>query len=102
MRLLDVQLDTIRTVIPRYLGNRCKVYLFGSRLDDKARGGDVDLLIETQQYISRMQRVRLKMAIEAALELPVDLVIRSEDETPTAFQRIAKSCATAIMDGGIS
>jgi hypothetical protein len=49
-----------------------------------------------------MQREQLKMAIEATLELPVDLIIRSEDETPTAFQWIAKSCATAIMDGGIS
>ena len=99
MRLVDLQLDTIRTVILRFLGNRCRVYLFGSRLNEKARGGDVDLLIETPQYVSRMQRARLKIAIEAALELPVDLVIRSEDETPTAFQRIAKSCATSIMDG---
>ncbi|MCI5129973.1 MAG: nucleotidyltransferase domain-containing protein [Candidatus Electrothrix sp. EH2] len=98
MRLLDSQLDDIRTVIPRYAGNGCKVYLFGSRLDDEARGGDVDLLIETPQYMSRMQRARLKMAIEAVLGLPVDLVVYSENETPTAFQRIAKSRSTAIMD----
>ncbi len=98
MRLIDSQLDAIRTVIPRYAGDGCKIYLFGSRLDDKARGGDVDLLLETPQYVSRMERARLKMAIEAALGLPVDLVVRAEDEAPTAFQRIAKSCATAIMD----
>ncbi|CAK8711670.1 hypothetical protein GCAAIG_00970 [Candidatus Electronema halotolerans] len=100
MRLLDSQIASIRTIVPQYAGKGCRVYLFGSRLDDAARGGDVDLLIETPQQLPLMQRVRMKMAIEAALGLPVDLVVREENQTPTAFQRLAKLRSTLLMDEG--
>jgi len=100
MRLLDSQMDSIKTVISRHAGNGCRVYLFGSRLNDQARGGDIDLLIETARHLSRMQRARLKMAIESAVGLPVDLVVRAEDKTPTAFQRIAKLHSAILIDGG--
>lgn len=66
----------------------------------KKRGGDIDLLLETPRHLSRMQRARLKMAIETAVGLPVDLVVRSEDTRPTAFQRIAKLHSAVLMDGG--
>jgi predicted nucleotidyltransferase len=47
MRLTSDQVLTILGTASRLSGEDAVVYLFGSRLDDRARGGDVDLLIET-------------------------------------------------------
>jgi len=46
MRLQAASVETIRRVVRDEAGLRARVRLFGSRLDDAARGGDVDLLVE--------------------------------------------------------
>jgi predicted nucleotidyltransferase len=66
MRLSDEQCRTIRNTARELFGD-CTVYLFGSRVDDAARGGDIDLLVETPRrlenraamaarYAARLQR----------------------------------------------
>ncbi len=46
MRLSPEQIEGIRRVARRLAGERARVRVFGSRLDDSARGGDLDLLLE--------------------------------------------------------
>lgn len=46
MRLSDKQCAIIRTAVAEYFGVNAKVWLFGSRVDDAARGGDINLYIE--------------------------------------------------------
>jgi uncharacterized protein len=46
MRLTDEQRDAIREAVRRRFGPDAKVFLFGSRVDDARRGGDIDLLVE--------------------------------------------------------
>ena len=53
MRLTAVQIDTIRRVIHEEAEGDVTVRLFGSRLDDEARGGDIDLLLQTRHAIER-------------------------------------------------
>ncbi len=45
MRLDEGQRRVIRETVRQRLGREAEVYLFGSRLDDAARGGDIDLLV---------------------------------------------------------
>lgn len=49
MRLTPDQQAAIRTAATEAFGGAVGVWLFGSRVDDDKRGGDIDLLIETQQ-----------------------------------------------------
>jgi predicted nucleotidyltransferase len=47
MRLTQKQRKIIATAVRQYFGRDSRVCLFGSRLRDDLRGGDIDLYIET-------------------------------------------------------
>ncbi len=47
MRLTPTEIDTIHSTAQAVLGAGARVWLYGSRLDDDRRGGDIDLLIES-------------------------------------------------------
>ena len=49
MRLQKQEIQTILQVARNIYGEKVKVYLFGSRLDNTKRGGDIDLLIRTDE-----------------------------------------------------
>ena len=50
MRLTDNQVQTIKQVVFMLAGEDAKVTLFGSRVDDSSKGGDIDLLV-TLNYV---------------------------------------------------
>lgn len=52
MRLTPEQIDAIRTGVPQVAGRDARVWLFGSRVHDQERGGDVDLLLELDVPVS--------------------------------------------------
>jgi predicted nucleotidyltransferase len=46
MRLTNQQINTIRQISCQIAGDKSHVRVFGSRLDDSVRGGDIDLMLE--------------------------------------------------------
>lgn len=46
MRLTEPQVQTIRQIVRELAGADATVRVFGSRLDDAARGGDLDLHLD--------------------------------------------------------
>lgn len=53
MRLNRADAQRIRQEVLNTAGASAQVRLFGSRVDDAARGGDVDLLVEMPQAVER-------------------------------------------------
>ena len=51
MRLTEQQINIIQQVVASVAGDNARVTLFGSRVDDTKKGGDIDLLIT---YISHI------------------------------------------------
>ncbi len=49
MRLTAHQQATVRDTVAETFGPDAQVRLFGSRVDDSKRGGDIDLLVSTTQ-----------------------------------------------------
>lgn len=47
MRLNSFQLKTVCENAEKYFGSQAHVWLFGSRVDDQKKGGDIDLYVET-------------------------------------------------------
>jgi len=65
MRLPPNQVQTIKGTVARLVGPASRVWLFGSRVDDSLRGGDIDLLVESDEVVP--DRVRLLCKLEGAL-----------------------------------
>lgn len=72
MRLTPRETHIIRNTANEVFGPDVGVRLFGSRLDDNARGGDIDLLIESDKPIEDR--------FHKALELGAKLQIRLGDQ----------------------
>ena len=51
MRLLPDQTEAIRRMTRQLAGHDARVWIFGSRLDEGQRGGDVDLQIELDRPV---------------------------------------------------
>ncbi len=66
MRLSPSQCDAIKQQAVLIFGDRLSVYVFGSRTDDQARGGDIDLFIEL--YTCTEQAVAKSLQLNAALQ----------------------------------
>lgn len=49
MRLSPAQITLLRSAAAQRFGSGAALWLFGSRVDDQLRGGDVDLYIETPE-----------------------------------------------------
>jgi len=96
MRLTTQQIRIITQVVTRIAGDTAEAYLFGSRLNDQARGGDVDILIEMDRRPSRIEQGRVKMELEQMLGLPVDILIQVRNAEPTPFQTIAHAHAARL------
>jgi predicted nucleotidyltransferase len=96
MRLTKQQTEAIIQTVTRLAGMGAAVSLFGSRLNDQARGGDIDLLIESDTQLSRIQRAQIKMQLESQLGLPVDIVSKYRGAVATPFQVIAQTQSTQL------
>jgi predicted nucleotidyltransferase len=96
MRLTPAQIDTIKSTAQAVLGEGTQVWLYGSRLDDQLKGGDIDLLIESSQKASIMARAKIKYQVEAALQLPVDILMAQTGQAVSPFAAIARKHAVPL------
>lgn len=78
MRLTDQQTRTIREIARQLAGEGCRVRVFGSRLVDAMRGGDIDLLLEMPDRVDNpaVLSAQLSARISRAMgDRKVDVVI---------------------------
>ncbi len=98
MRLTPTQIHAITQTVSRLTGGTAEVFLFGYRIDDRARGGDVDLLIEIATPLALVEQARIKMDLESLVGLSVDIVVQLRHGAPTPFQRIARANAVRLEE----
>jgi uncharacterized protein len=97
MRLSNEQAEIIRNAAEEAFGCGTAVTLFGSRVDDRKRGGDIDLLIApTTQDDLLHRKLRFLGTLERALgERKVDVIIvQPEDQRPIV--RIARETGVRL------
>ena len=86
MRLTPDQIQAIKETATTVLGSVAQVVLFVSRVDDAKRGGDIDLLFETDRRVSN--HVATVGALYVALirklgDRKIDILLK-DAATPTA------------------
>ena len=81
MRLIDKEIQAIVEVARKIYGQAVEVYLFGSRVDDTKRGGDIDLLLRNQgKRGGILERVRFLAELKMRIgEQKIDVVGDYED-----------------------
>ena len=74
MRLDKKEVNALRKAVENINGN---VYLFGSRVDDTKKGGDIDILIFSHENAFRLSRkVSVKFFMEC--EEKIDVVVMNK------------------------
>lgn len=91
MRLQTKEVEIIRKVAKEIYGDGVKVYLFGSRLDDAKRGGDIDLLVCTPTgKRGILERIRMIARLKQYLgEQKID-VVGDYEESPVVYEALKK------------
>jgi predicted nucleotidyltransferase len=70
MRLTAQQQDSIRATVAETFGSDATVRLFGSRVDDTRRGGDIDLLVSTMQSdVATLMRAEIALLTKLHMRL---------------------------------
>lgn len=88
MRLSEKEKSAIVQAI-HSIDPNAEIYLFGSRADDKKKGGDIDLLI-LSQTLGRGDKRKIKFELfEAIGEQKIDILIAMDLKDP--FVRMARS-----------
>lgn len=92
MRLSHAQIAAIRHTTTEVFGERANVWLFGSRVDDSKRGGDIDLLISPGHLLASPtlpDKISFLGKLERLLgERKIDVIIEEPDD-PRPIVRIA-------------
>ncbi|MCK4620859.1 MAG: nucleotidyltransferase domain-containing protein [Desulfuromonadales bacterium] len=86
MRLKSFEIDAILKAV-HHRDPRAMIYLFGSRVDDQKKGGDIDLLILSQTLMPSDKRAIRGELWQSIGEQKIDLVIAHDTSEP--FVRIA-------------
>ena len=98
MRLTQAQQQITKITIERVLGKASRIWLFGSRADDALRGGDIDLLIETDEVLDNRAKILCKLhgALTLALgERKLDILLKDPRTHDAPIFNIAKR--TGVM-----
>jgi len=95
MRLDANEVQAIREEVSR-ADSDAEVYLFGSRTDDSARGGDIDLLV-VSEVLGFRDVLRLRTAILDRIGWQqLDLVVRRRDQMNDPLATIARTTGVQL------
>ena len=93
MRLSEEQIRVIKQQAAEQFGNESRVWLFGSRVDDTARGGDIDLYIETEGTVENRASAAARFSASLQLRLGdqrIDVVLVDSHTRPQQIHEAAK------------
>jgi len=81
MRLNKTTIDIIKKYAKECFGKDAEVYLFGSRVNDDLKGGDIDLLIKTSipeaEHLDKKLNFLTKLNISLGLQ-KIDVIVQSQ------------------------
>jgi len=77
MRLKEQEIVLIKKTISEIF-NDVSIYLFGSRLDDNKKGGDIDLFIISNDENLFEKKIKALAKLQRILSKPIDIVLHRD------------------------
>jgi predicted nucleotidyltransferase len=99
MRLTAEQIRSIKQVAQGVLGDDTRVVLFGSRTDDKRRGGDIDLLFETARLLPSRSAALDALCVSLIRQLgdrKIDVLLKDGNTPDAPMLRVALETGIAL------
>ena len=99
MRLTNTQVRTIKARAAECFGPDAQVWLFGSRVDDDAHGGDIDLYVELAEPLTdaAWRALRFNGALQQAFGAQrIDVITRGPSEPLKPIHETAKRSGVAL------
>lgn len=93
MRLNSTEIAAIKKAADKTFGPQAEVRLFGSRVDDSARGGDIDLLVTVPYSVDNpaLSMAKMETAVIMALgDRKIDVVLNAPNLNKSEIHAIAQ------------
>jgi predicted nucleotidyltransferase len=97
-RLLASEIEVIRATVSRLLGDGACIRIFGSRARENEKGGDIDILIETERRLPSRVATACRVASELQMQLgdqKIDVIIVDPGTREQPIHQIARQ--TGVM-----
>lgn len=88
MRLNSTERKALKDILGA-LDPAGRVYLYGSRVDDSRRGGDIDVYLEASRPIDLKTRLLTQYRLQQACDTRVDLLVKNPLQPDRAIYQIA-------------
>lgn len=90
MRLSKKEVNLIKNNVSNIFGESI-IYLFGSRVNDTLKGGDIDLYIVSKEKDDLFKKkLKLKSVLEDILFKPVDIVVAKDNKRVIEKEALSK------------
>jgi predicted nucleotidyltransferase len=98
VRLSAKEIEVIRATVSRLLGECSCIRIFGSRALEDEKGGDIDILIETEHQLPSRVASACRLASELQIQLgdqKIDVIIIDPETREQPIHQIARQ--TGVM-----
>lgn len=90
MRLTAFEVNAIKQSAQEIFGSTAEVLLFGSRVDDTKKGGDIDLYITTQTGNDLAHKIKFLVSLEQKIgEQKINVILSADKNRPIERQAIS-------------
>lgn len=99
MRLSKFEIDSIKNLAEQHFGNDVEVFLFGSRVNNQLRGGDIDLFIRTKTNTSLSSLSKIEFVtglVEKIGDQKIDVVLENQLAANSGFLKTIYQTALKI------
>ncbi len=93
MRLISTDIALLQAVVSQVAPDANAIRLFGSRIDDQAKGGDIDLMIDFNHLIERpaLLSTLFSVSISRALQgWAFDVILRAPNVLEGPIHKVAE------------
>lgn len=98
VRLTEKEIEVIRATVSRLFGDHTSIRIFGSRARADEKGGDIDILIETEQKLPSRVASACRLVSELQMRLgdqKIDVIIIDPETHEQPIHQIARQ--TGVM-----